>query len=83
MSSASSGRTKTMATCNSCDDMRPEAWPRGAIAARCMSLLPPIGTLQHYGRTMTVFNMGEVGAIQTPAWCPKNKEEKNHEENNA
>lgn len=63
-----------MATCNSCVDMYPETWPRGAIAARCMSTLPPKGTIQHYGRTMQVFIMGEVGAIQTPAWCPKNKE---------
>lgn len=70
-----------MANCNSCDDMRPEAWPKGAIAARCMCLLPPSGTIQHYGRTMAVFRLGEVGAIQTPAWCPKNKkEETKHEE---
>ena len=42
--------------------MRPEAWPKGAVAARCMSLLPPTGTIQHYGRTMAVFSLGEVGA---------------------
>ena len=67
-----------MATCNSCNgcgDLGLEAWPRGATAARCMSRLPPVGTIQHYGRTMQVFNMGEVGTIQTPAWCPKNKKE--------
>ena len=66
-------------TCNECKDMRPEAWPKGAVAARCMSLLPPTGTIQHYGRTMAVFSLGEVGAIQTPAWCPKIKKgESNH-----
>ena len=78
--STRSGPTKKMATCNSCGDMRPEAWPNGAIAARCMCLLPPKGTIQHYGRTMAVFNLGEVGAIQTPAWCPKNKKEETKDE---
>lgn len=78
--STRSGQTKKMAICNSCDDMRPEAWPRGAIAVRCMCLLPKIGTLDHYGRTMAVFNLGEVGAIQTPAWCPRNKKEETKDE---
>ena len=69
-----------MAICNFCDDMRPEAWPKGAIAARCMCLVPPKGTIQHYGRTMEVFNLGEVGVIQTPVWCPKNKKEETKNE---
>jgi hypothetical protein len=45
-----------------------------------MCLLPKIGTLDHYGRTMAVFNLGEVGTIQTPAWCPRNKKEETKDE---
>ena len=60
--------------CNACKDLRPEAWPRGAIAARCMCVLAPTGEIQHYGRTMQVFEMGQIGEILTPAWCPRRKE---------
>ena len=83
MGSARSAQTNSMATCNSSDDMHPEAWPKGAIAARCMSRLPPIGTIQHYGRTMAVFSLGEVGEIQAPAWCPRNKKEEQKRGNHA
>lgn len=58
-------------TCNYCDDMMTEPWPHGAVAVRCMSNLPPIGSVMHYGRTMQVFELGTVGEIQRPAWCPR------------
>ena len=70
-------------TCNSCRDMRPEAWPRDQIAARCMCPLPPVGSIKHYGRTMAVFNLGQIGAIQTPAWCQRRKEAKGDGEDDA
>lgn len=70
-------------TCNGCRDMRPEAWPRDQIAARCMCPLPPVGSIEHYGRTMAVFNLGQIGIIQTPAWCQRRKEAKGDGEDDA
>ena len=67
---------KTM-FCNGCRDLREEAWPHGAIAARCMSFLPPAGQIKHYGRTMQVFDSGRIGQVMTPAWCPRRKENNN------
>lgn len=59
-----------MESCNSCLCMAVEDWPKGVKACRCMNPAEPTGSIKHFGRVMEIFNLGRVGTVMRPAWCP-------------